>query len=937
MMRRQDVGLMKNPLVHADRRLGRSSSDWVSSFSCEDMGVLIVCRGPIRKEAIDVFREMGITRVGILLSEKDSIVYPRALAPEIRDLDPSHVHAVPDYTGATREERQQRIAQMIEICRKHDYGYIFAGYGFMAEDEEFVRSIEQSGLKFMGPCSHTVHAAGFKDEAKRTALENDVSVTPGVNDVTVRTLVHKAGDEAGLRAIAEKHGIDTAALSDGSRSFAQKAEAILTASYAKQIDLFTIDELGDQVEREVATMLAEFAGSRVRLKAIGGGGGKGQRILSDPSKARSLVHEILNEVKATGVGDNKNVLIELNVEQTRHNEIQLIGNGEWCISLGGRDCSLQMHEQKLLEVSVTQEMLRQEITASKTAGLRAREKALEEDLATLMRMEDEAERFGVAVKLDSASTFECIVSGPRHFFMEVNTRIQVEHRVSELCYALRFRNPEQPSDYFDVDSLVEMMALLAHHKERLPRPERVLREGAAVEARLNATNRALRPHAGGEIMSWSNPIPCEIRDDQGISRKNPDTGLFMRYRLAGAYDSNIALLVTTGDSRRHSYENLAEILRCTELRGPDLATNLEFHFGLTHFFLSYDVMAKPTTAFVVPYLTLVGLLKDEANRIDLDYAYAAIEKRALASLTGDAKKAAREIFDIKRTLITRPLEKLFAEPHHLSAWLSNFRRDFEIVDGRVRYSKNPVQILAETYQLLRMEARPGAPAAVAIWDHDEEVLSEAMSFYAKLRLHDTGRPYHELAADLESVTPKLGFDAETWPKVRAAHQGFQLGLELLSVLPFLGARAGFYELRVEDDLTCTIPERLRDAELTAKMAKVLVPPLPMKDDEIVAETGGMFYAQESPGAPALAPVGHHFEKGDPLYVLEVMKMFNKVLAPFSGTIDEMCVSGGEGMIVSKGQTLFKVTPDEKLVVEDPAVVAARTRESTDAILASILG
>jgi acetyl/propionyl-CoA carboxylase alpha subunit len=937
MSRRQDLGLMPNPLVHADRRLGRSSSDWVSSFSCEDMGVLIVCRGPIRKEAIDVFREMGITRVGILLSEKDSIVYPRALAPEIRDLDPSHVHAVPDYTGATREERRQRIAQMIDICRKHDYGYIFAGYGFMAEDEEFVRSIEESGLEFMGPCSYTVHAAGFKDEAKRTALENDVSVTPGINDVTVRTLVHKAGDEAGLRAIAEKHGIGAAVLDDPRLSLAQKAETILTASYAKHVDLFTIDELGEQVERDVATMLAEFAGSRVRLKAIGGGGGKGQRILGKASDSKPLVREILNEVKATGVGDNKNVLIELNVEQTRHNEIQLIGNGSWCVSLGGRDCSLQMHEQKLLEVSVTQEMLREEIERSKTAGLRAREKALEEDLATLMRMEAEAERFGTAVKLDSASTFECIVSGPRHFFMEVNTRIQVEHRVSELCYALRFRNPENPDDSFVVESLVEMMALLARHKERLPRPERIQREAAAVEARLNATNRALRPHAGGEIMSWSNPIPCEIRDDQGISRKNPDTGLFMRYRLAGAYDSNIALLVTTGTSRRHSYENLAEILRCTELRGPDLATNLEFHFGLTHFFLSYDVMAKPTTAFVVPYLTLVGLLKDEANRVDLDHAYDTIERKALAELTGEAQRAAREIFDIKRTLITRPIGKLFDEPHYLSAWLSNFRRDFEIVDGRVRFHKNPVQILFETYRLLRMEARAGAPAAAAIWDHDEEVLSEAMSFYAKLRLHDTGRPYHELAHDLESPTPKLGFDEDTWTRVRAAHRGFQLGLEMLEVLPLLGERAGFYELRVEDDLTCTIPERLRDSELHSKLARVLVPPPVMKDDEIVAETGGMFYAQESPGSPVLAPVGQHFEKGDPLYVLEVMKMFNKVLAPFAGTIDEVCVSGGEGMIVSKGQTLFKVTPDEKSVVEDPRVVAARVRESTDAILARIIG
>src|SRR6185369_14180606 len=75
------------------------------------------------------------------------------------------------------------------------------------------------------------------------------------------------------------------------------------------------------------------------------------------TEAPTLVREILNEVKANGVGDNKNVLVELNIEQTRHNEIQLIGNGDWCLALGGRDCSLQMHEQKLLEVSVTQEGL----------------------------------------------------------------------------------------------------------------------------------------------------------------------------------------------------------------------------------------------------------------------------------------------------------------------------------------------------------------------------------------------------------------------------------------------------------------------------------------------------------------------------------------------------------------------------------------------------
>ncbi|MDH3729418.1 MAG: biotin carboxylase, partial [Myxococcales bacterium] len=160
---------LHNPMIHRDRRLGESESDWVRSFSCEDMSILIVCRGPIRQEALDTFAEMGITKTGILLSEKDSIVYPRALAPELRRLDPSRVHAVADYTGATKEERTARIQEIIQLAKQNGYDYIFAGYGFMAEDEEFVSSIEEAELRFVGPGSHTVQAAGFKDEAKRTA------------------------------------------------------------------------------------------------------------------------------------------------------------------------------------------------------------------------------------------------------------------------------------------------------------------------------------------------------------------------------------------------------------------------------------------------------------------------------------------------------------------------------------------------------------------------------------------------------------------------------------------------------------------------------------------------------------------------------------------------------------------------------------------------
>src|SRR5262249_20837719 len=358
----------------------------------------------------------------------------------------------------------------MRICCAPVSGAVFAGFGFVAEDAAFVRALEAAGLTFIGPCSHTQTAAGAKDEAKRTAIENDVSVTPGINDATVRTLLRAYPDRATLTRLAKTHGLDAPGLRDPAKPLAELAAQLLEASYAKHIDLFTIDELGETLRLEAERLLREQPGRRFRLKAIGGGGGKGQRIFGDAALVPGLVREVLAEVKATGVGDNKNMLLELNVEHTRHNEIQILGNGEWCISLGGRDCSLQMHEQKLVEVSITQEGLRDAIAEARAAGQPTKAKALEGDLRILERMEAEAERFGTAVGLDSASTFECIVEGERHYFMEVNTRIQVEHRVSELCYGLRFTNPDDPDDGFEVCSLVEAMALIARHKGRLPRP-----------------------------------------------------------------------------------------------------------------------------------------------------------------------------------------------------------------------------------------------------------------------------------------------------------------------------------------------------------------------------------------------------------------------------------------------------------------------------------
>jgi acetyl/propionyl-CoA carboxylase alpha subunit len=929
---------LSNPLIHRDRRLGRKHTDWLNQFDCTHMRPLIICRGPIRKEAMDVFSEMGITHFGILLSEKDSIVYRNALAPELRSLtDPDRVHRVPDYSGANKEERVQRIQQIINIARDNNYNSIFAGYGFMAEDEAMVAAMENAGLNFIGPCSRTVHDAGLKDEAKRTALKCGVSVTPGIDNGTALTLLKKHPDTAALTALVAEHQltVNGASLDDETVSLEDKADQVLAASYRKGIDLYTVDELCETLTEAVQRMTAEYPQNRVRLKAISGGGGKGQRILAIGEAARTaeMVREILNEVKTTGVGDNKNVLVELNIETTRHLEIQSIGNGVWSMSMGGRDCSLQMHEQKLLEVSVTVESLQKAIEQADASGQSEEARVLRQDLATLVAMEEQAERFGEAVGLDSVSTFECIVDRDKHFFMEMNTRIQVEHRVTELCYSLKFSNPDNPEEFFVVESLVEAMVLLAAHAEKLPRPERLVRKNDSVEARLNATNQALQPHAGGVIESWSDATDGEIRDDQGISLHNPDTDVFMKYTLAGAYDSNIALLLTVGDTRLETYQQMAETIRQTRMRGLDLATNLEFHYGLVNWFIGQNINARPTTRFIVPYLTAVGEIKQHANNLDLASAYTMLGKAALADVDGEAHKALAETLQRKESLLMRPLSMLLDEPHMLSGWLSINRDCYTMIEGKICWNENPLELLADTYHFLYMDyvQSDKPPAAAMIWDHDNEILQDALAFYDQLNNRVNAQDWLELCTLLDSDDAPEGMDGDMWRQVRSAHKGFQAGADIVAILPSIAEATRFYDLTVNSDLTIHIPERLSDEGLQELMSKVLVPPPVAKSDEILSESGGMFYARETPEHDVYIQEGDHFNAGDPLFIVEVMKMFNKVYAPFSGTIKQVMVDT-DGTIIRKGQAIFKITPDEIVIEESPEEIAARRLTVTNQFL-----
>jgi biotin carboxyl carrier protein len=284
------------------------------------------------------------------------------------------------------------------------------------------------------------------------------------------------------------------------------------------------------------------------------------------------------------------------------------------------------------------------------------------------------------------------------------------------------------------------------------------------------------------------------------------------------------------------------------------------------------------------------------------------------------------------------MEKLLADPHLLAGWLSLNRKSFKMQDGKLIWLRNPLIVIEETYEYLNMTWREDAPAAEVIWTHDRDLLQSALDFYAELRRKfGLGKDdFVKLNDILAKEKPQGGFDAASWTRIQEAHFGFEIGNELLGLLLLIAEKTDFYDFKVEDDLEVTIPAYLNDPDLQAAMKKVLVPPPSTKADEVVTPGGGMYYAQEAPGMPTFVKEGDHFEKGQPLFILEVMKMFNKIPAPFSGTVDKILIDGTEGIIVQKGQPIFKVTPDEKFVETNPVEIEKERRDRTSQYLKAVL-
>jgi biotin carboxyl carrier protein len=338
-------------------------------------------------------------------------------------------------------------------------------------------------------------------------------------------------------------------------------------------------------------------------------------------------------------------------------------------------------------------------------------------------------------------------------------------------------------------------------------------------------------------------------------------------------------------------------------------------------------MAEPSTRFMQSYLAAVGALRQLVQDVDVETAFAELLRRT--------EPEARRLLAAKETLLDRPLARLFANAHLLGGFLGRYDGElWRVENGDVRFVANPAHFLERLHHFLDLEDRPGKPPSEKLWDHDQAILSAALDFYAEVEARTGARDLEALDA-LFAGKPNAelaGGDAALWARCQAAHRGHQLGLELLLLIPRIGLRSGFLEVTVNEELQPVFPERFTEPASLAAFTRALAPPPPAAADEIVTPMGGTFYAREAPQLPPLIDEGEHFEAGQPLFVIEVMKMFNKVLAPFSGTVLQNLMRERDGTVVKKGQVIFRIEPDERLAVESPDAVAERRRSTTLALL-----
>jgi len=424
--------------------------------------VLVANRGEIAVRIFRTLRELGIGAVAVY-SEADRD------APHVRAADEAYLvgpgPAAESYLVGDR---------IVEIAQRAGAEAIHPGYGFLAENAAFARSVESSGIAWIGPPSAAIELMGSKTRARTAMRDAGVPIIPGATDP--------------VETVAE------------------------------------VLRLGEEV------------GYPLIVKAAAGGGGKGMKLVGAPEDAERAFESAQREGEKY-FADGR-VYVERYLEDPRHVEVQVLADAHGnVIHLGERDCTIQRRHQKLIEETpspAVDEALRERIgriavDAARAAGYR------------------------------SAGTIEGLLTpAGDYYFMEMNTRIQVEHTVTEEVTGI---------------DLVREQVRIAAGEPLSVRQEDVHLRGHSIECRINAEDVAsgFLP-APGRLTTYREPSGPGVRVDSGVVEGTEITGL---------YDPMIAKLIVHGVDREHARMRMLRALDEFEIGGPP--TLLGFHRALlTH-------------------------------------------------------------------------------------------------------------------------------------------------------------------------------------------------------------------------------------------------------------------------------------------------------------------------------------------------------------------
>lgn len=362
------------------------------------------------------------------------------------------------------------IPAVISAAEVTDAQAIHPGYGFLSENADFAERVEQSGFVFIGPKAETIRLMGDKVSAKDAMKKAGVPCVPG---------------------------------SDGALSD-DPAEIIKTA---------------------------KRVGYPVIIKAAGGGGGRGMRVVHTEA---ALVNAVaMTKAEAQAAFGNPMVYMEKFLENPRHIEIQVLADQHGnAVYLGDRDCSMQRRHQKIIEEA-----------PSPLLSARIRDK-IGERCAEACRK----------IKYRGAGTFEFLYENGEFYFIEMNTRLQVEHTVTEMITGL---------------DLVQQQIFVANGEKLKFRQKDVQLRGHAIECRINAEDPYNFVPSPGKISTFHMPGGPGVRID---------THAYSGYTVPSNYDSMIGKLITYGATREQAIARMRIAL--SEMMIDGIKTNIPLHADL---------------------------------------------------------------------------------------------------------------------------------------------------------------------------------------------------------------------------------------------------------------------------------------------------------------------------------------------------------------------